>query len=643
VGVRDAGAHGTGLHDRRWDVWTIAALLVVTIIGAVIRAKGFAHTGLVPDDAWVALSSRVGLGTAWHMWVTAPGFGFVERTWMVLGPSTTWWYQLPAFVCGVAAVPAIFCLARYFKLGRCSALALAVVVCASPTCVTYSTRVKEYPVDLLLSCLLIALAEAARRRPAREPLLAFAVASVGAFVVSASVGVLVVALWAALVVAAVRHRPAPWRVLVVGVATAAVCGIVAAVFYAHLSPTLTRFWTTNGAFIEHSSLHRFASSSIDSAFRLIADLLWASTQAPSLSAFGLLIVVVWAGLSLIALRRDPAMLGPALAVLVAFVASAAQFAPLGTGRTDEYLYPPLLLLAAAGARQLLAPAGAALVPSSTTAVRMATIVALGLVSVLAAGALMQHAYSNARAYPGADLPALATELHRDEVPGDHVFVDEVTRYPWAFYEDTPLRLEFGSDWSTGFTVMSTDRNVFIAPSEDYEGGAQLARWADDMAAYRRLWYVWTKPRSQFSASYEVFLRDGWRPVQTIQAPGCGATLLVRAADAGDGLDERSLPAPITGPATQVLVPSGGATLSGKKLIDASATDNVRVTKVEFQLTGGQLRSSFIAVATQTYVGWVSYWKTTNITNGTYSLQSVAIDTKGRRAYSKGVTIEVNNK
>ena len=329
--VRDARAQSTGGRDRRWDVWTIVALLVVTIVGAIIRAKSFANTGLVPDDAWVALSSRVGLGTAWHMWVTAPGFGLVERTWMVLGPSTTWWYQLPSFVCGVAAVPTIFCLARYFKLDRCSALALAVVVCASPTCVTYSTRVKEYPVDFLLSCLLIALAETARRRPAREPLFAFAAASVGAFVVSASVGVLVVALWAALTVAAVRDRPALWRVLVAGVATASVCGGVAAVFYAHLSPTLTKFWTTNGAFIEHSSLHRFASSSIDTAFRLLADLLWASTQAPAVSAFGLLIVVVWAGLSLIALRRDPAMLGPALAVLVAFVASAGSVCPFGYG------------------------------------------------------------------------------------------------------------------------------------------------------------------------------------------------------------------------------------------------------------------------------------------------------------------------
>jgi hypothetical protein len=111
----------------------------------------------------------------------------------------------------------------------------------------------------------------------------------------------------------------------------------------------------------------------------------------------------------------------------------------------------------------------------------------------------------------------------------------------------------------------------------------------------------------------------------------------------DGLDERYIPAAITGPSTQVLVPSGGATLSGKKVIDASATDNVRVTKVEFQVTGGQLHSSPIAVAALTRVGWVANWKTTIVTNGIYTLQSVAIYAKGRRAYSKGVTIDVNNK
>ncbi len=53
----------------RWDALTVIALLALTIVGAVIRSKGFSSTGLYQDDAREALSSRVGIGTAWHMWV----------------------------------------------------------------------------------------------------------------------------------------------------------------------------------------------------------------------------------------------------------------------------------------------------------------------------------------------------------------------------------------------------------------------------------------------------------------------------------------------------------------------------------------------------------------------------------------------
>jgi hypothetical protein len=44
-------------------------------------------------------------------------------------------------------------------------------------------------------------------------------------------------------------------------------------------------------------------------------------------------------------------------------------------------------------------------------------------------------------------------------------VGELTRYPWAYYEDQPLRLRFGPAWATYFTVTSTDPKVFIVPSE----------------------------------------------------------------------------------------------------------------------------------------------------------------------------------
>ena len=182
---------------RVWALLSLLTLIVITAIGAVIRYNGFTSYGVWRDDAWAVLSSRVGIGTAWHMWVTAPGFYFIERTLLVLGPSGTWWAQLLPFVAGVACIPAIYALARYFGFSRGGGLILGVLVAASPVCATYSTRVKEYPVDFLTACLLIALAERARRRR-NPPLLALGLTSVVAFLVSASLAPAIVALWLAL-------------------------------------------------------------------------------------------------------------------------------------------------------------------------------------------------------------------------------------------------------------------------------------------------------------------------------------------------------------------------------------------------------------------------------------------------------------
>ena len=518
------------LHKERWDLWSLVALLVITMVGAFIRAGRFANTGLFRDDAWVALSSRVGLGTAWHMWVTAPGFGLAERTWILLGPSATWWYQLLPFLCGVAAVPAIFVLARYFRLGRLAALALALVVCASPICARYSTSVKEYPFDFLLSCLLLALAEAARREPKSGALVAFAAASVGAFVVSASVGVVVIGLWIALAIATLSDRSGRSRVLLIAAGTAAACGFVGAIFYRHLSPTLDTLWKRN--FIEFSSVHNFATSSTYVVKNLVVPNLVAVPAASRV--FWPLLVILWALLSLVAVRRDPSMLGSALAVAFAFALCAMQLVPLGTGRTDEYLYPPLLLLVGAGASRFLAPIDGAFRERSSASARFAVMAALLFLSMSVAGALLRHAANATSTYPGVNVRALATAVQRGEHPGDHVFVSEVTRYPWAFYEDTPLDIEFGTEWSTGFTALSTDPKVFIAPSEDYEEGARLQQWVNDMARYRRIWYVWTQPLDENNKSYAVFLHQGWHPVQTLGASGGGATLLVRDTNGSAG-------------------------------------------------------------------------------------------------------------
>ncbi len=97
------------------------------------------------------------------------------------------------------------------------------------------------------------------------------------------------------------------------------------------------------------------------------------------------------------------------------------------------------------------------------------------------------------------------------------------------------------------------------------------------------------------------------------------------------------------PTTAVLIPSGGASVSGtSSVLDASASANV--TYVAFELSGGTINGEqLIATATPTYYGWLAEWNTNSVPNGTYKIQSVA---SYSRYFSGGtsapVTITVAN-
>ncbi len=501
------------------------ALVAITGFGALLRAYGFSGLGLYRDDAWVALSSQVGIGTAWHMWSSAPGIFFLQRTFTDLTPGSTAWQQAPAFAAGIACIPVMYALVRFFGLGRLVALAAAVVVSLSPICVTYSTRVKEYQADFLLTCLVLAVAETVRRRAEQRAVAALVAASLLAFLCSASVAPAIVGAWVAVLLGAPRDpghrwRPPP-RLLVAAVATAAGCFLVVLAFYLHPSPSLTRFWQAN--FVQLGSLRGFVDSLWTTSWQLVAQLVAELPPAVPLRA---VIVLLWLVVSVAGLYRNASMLAPALAVVAAFVASAAHELPLGTGRTDEYLYPALLLLGAAGVARIAGAAAGAVAQRPRALVVTAAVIGTGA-AVALAGIYVDHAFASRPVYPGVTVRTLAAEVQRNEQPGDRMFVSELMRYPWAYYEDHPPAVRFGSDWSTKFTVVSTDPSVFIAPSEYYEGGSEPKTWAADMAGSRRIWYLAALPLDQYQPSYTALLADGWHPAATLDAAGCSATLLVR--------------------------------------------------------------------------------------------------------------------
>ena len=96
------------------------------------------------------------------------------------------------------------------------------------------------------------------------------------------------------------------------------------------------------------------------------------------------------------------------------------------------------------------------------------------------------------------------------------------------------------------------------------------------------------------------------------------------------------------PTTSILIPSNGATVSGTTTLDADAADNVKVSRVEFRLTGGSYNNALIGVATRTYYGWIFNWDTTTVPNGPYTLNSVAYDPANNSGRSANVNITVQN-
>jgi beta-glucanase (GH16 family) len=94
------------------------------------------------------------------------------------------------------------------------------------------------------------------------------------------------------------------------------------------------------------------------------------------------------------------------------------------------------------------------------------------------------------------------------------------------------------------------------------------------------------------------------------------------------------------PATSVLKPSNGVTVSGLQALDAVASSGT--SQLQYELTGGSLSDAVVATAASTPYGWAASWNTTYVPNGTYTLESVASYAAGGDGTSPGVTVTVNN-
>jgi Bacterial Ig domain len=97
----------------------------------------------------------------------------------------------------------------------------------------------------------------------------------------------------------------------------------------------------------------------------------------------------------------------------------------------------------------------------------------------------------------------------------------------------------------------------------------------------------------------------------------------------------------TVPATSVIAPTTGQTLSGVFALDALPVSG-NVKSVQFVANGGSSHNVLIGNAVKTLTGFAARWNTANLPNGTYQIVSIGYNTSGKSSRSPAVTVHLKN-
>jgi hypothetical protein len=131
----------------------------------------------------------------------------------------------------------------------------------------------------------------------------------------------------------------------------------------------------------------------------------------------------------------------------------------------------------------------------------------------------------------------------------------------------------------------------------------------------------------FSRSYYQYLR--------VDIDGCVMTTrsVDRNGATGDlyTLDRCEQASDLSNPTVRVTAPADGATVSGVITISASASDDVRVEKVDFFVDG-------VLRAVDRTASYSYSWNSANVPAGTHEIQARAYDIDGNRVSSASVTV-----
>jgi hypothetical protein len=481
-------------HARR-ERWFLLATGFVTFLGALFRASTLSSGSLFRDDAWVALTTQHDVTTAWRMVGPAPLFTMVERGWIGLQPHCTLWAQTPTFLVSISAIALVALGLRYLGLSEVASVFGALCIAVSKTDINYATHLKPYAHDLVAATVILVAAQWWSRGRSAWPfaLLALLCLATSLTVLPLVAGVALVMsyqAWRDERLASLRWPGLTLASVMVGLYFAVRRG---------LSPALKESWSAN--FVNFHSPSLFVHSSWNILQGLVAGF-FDTTPHLHIPGFAKGVLVLFILLAILGLwrRREPALYAAA-AVVGAVVACLSHVVPMGTGRTDAYLYPAIALLVGNGID---------VVRHELSRHRrywsFGFLVLLGLISLVGVNDRLAHRAH----YPGGDIRPVAAEVRNFVHAGGSVIIEGTAQWPWVYYEAPHASLSFSTLYNTGFTTNASSPHIKVMHGTVIEGEYRPAAELTALGTPRTLMIVeaadWLNMPQEFRP---VLLREGY--------------------------------------------------------------------------------------------------------------------------------------
>ena len=422
---REAKRLWRGLLGDPLHAWTLLAL---TLIAAAIRLV-YLSRPMRSDEAitYLMYASR----PFYRALVSVPYYpnNHPLHTLLVRGASLLlgdqpWALRMPAFLAGVACVPAVYLAARRLY-GKAPALVAATLVAASSALVGFSTNAWGYTLVCLESLLLLALATYLYRSRNAAGWLAFALlGALGLFTVPTMIYPLgMVAMWLGLMTLVTQPRRLWGEQIGRLLGYTILAGILAAVLYTPIVAAGGLNRLVANRFVAPLAWGEFARQ-LPASLRGVATL-W-HQEVPLPLTVLLVVGVVVAVVAHRRVSRYPVSVAGAAVLWLAPVLVAQHVVPFV--RVWLFLLPVYLMLAAAGLCFLLGPLVA-------RAGRRRELVWVALALALAVGLGSQVARRGLVSRSGAwhDVQAVTLTLQGELQPGDLVLYDWLGEWPLKYY------------------------------------------------------------------------------------------------------------------------------------------------------------------------------------------------------------------